>query len=185
MNYDEMLQHSEASDHGRRIVSELEQAIKESFANTSIDYPALEIGNRDGGSAIVAIYYIGLVEPRRKFVSVDSGACPARITEWTGKLGIPHQHFQMPQADFVKDDKTEWGFIFLDADHGYETVKRDMEILAPRLAKGGMMVVDDVHEWPELPVIEGLERIELKVDEGDRDWSNTKTGHHIAFWRKL
>lgn len=43
----------------------------------------------------------------------------------------------------------EIGFLFIDAAHDYEHVRRDFEIWSPHVARGGFIVFDDVKDdWP-------------------------------------
>ena len=180
------------SDHGTR-VQEFEPALIQALRDTSPKNPVLEIGNRDGGSALWIMWNIYEEAEQRKLITVDVNDQPTLIAEWATKLGLPVvEHHRMAQEDFVKglvwlpvsDIPTArcYGFVYLDADHGEATVTRDMRILANYVCKGGIIAVDDVESWKELPVVEGLERIEFNVDEGNQ--SSPIHGHHIAFWVK-
>jgi predicted O-methyltransferase YrrM len=44
------------------------------------------------------------------------------------------------------DKRTRFDFIFLDADHSYESVKQDIELWWPRVKKGGVMAFHDCYE---------------------------------------
>jgi predicted O-methyltransferase YrrM len=39
------------------------------------------------------------------------------------------------------------GLLYIDADHGYEAVRRDFECWSPWMAAGGIVVFDDVPTW--------------------------------------
>ena len=179
------------SDHGTR-VQEFEPALIQSLRDTSPENPVLEIGNRDGGSALWIMWNLYEDAERRKLITVDVNAQPTLIAEWATKLEIPTEHHKMSQEDFIKGllylPNSEittarcYAFVYLDADHGEATVTRDLRILANYVCKGGIIAVDDVESWKELPVIDGLERIEFKVDEGNQ--VSPVHGHHIAFWVK-
>ena len=184
MSYEEMLEIAKsASDHEVR-VQEFEPAIIESFAHTDTQFPALEIGNGAGGSAILILAHIHKEGKHRELLTADAHDCPQLIVDWAKKLDIPHKHTQMAQELFVTDVAKNYtlGFVYLDADHDPTNVVRDIGILIPRLAKGAIVAVDDVEDWGELPGFEGLERIEYAVDEGNKLGVH---GHHISFWRKL
>ncbi len=43
----------------------------------------------------------------------------------------------------------DWDFIFIDADHSYETVKRDIELWRPRVRRGGILAFHDYSDEPE------------------------------------
>lgn len=169
------------SDHGDRVV-ELEPAIEEAIRNTSPEYPALEIGNLKGGSALLILAHIDKEGKHRELITADVGDYVKIVADWAGKLGIPHRHFKGTQEDFVKNSTMTFGFVYLDADHDRTNVVRDIGILIPRLTKGAIVAVDDVEDWGELPGFEDLERIEYAVDEGNKLGVH---GHHIAFYRKL
>jgi predicted O-methyltransferase YrrM len=178
------------SDHKRRITSEIGPPLRELSKRDTL--LALEVGNREGGSAIVILYYLQHV-PRSWFITVDVGPCPPLITEWVEKLGIPHKHWKMTQAEYFDGPaKVEmapgqttvpYGFVFLDADHGQSSCSADIRKLTPSMEKGGVIAVDDVDVWQTLPEFEGLERVNYEgVDQGD--FKAPSHGHHIAYWRK-
>ena len=182
MTYEELLKlASEKSDHGDRVV-ELKPAIEEAIRNTSPEYPALEIGNREGGSALLILAHLGKEGKHRELITADVNDCAKIVAERAGNLSIPYRHFKGTQEDFVKNNAMTFGFVYLDADHVQTNVVRDIGILIPRLAKGAIVAVDDVEDWGELPSFEGLERIEYAVDEGNKLGVH---GHHAAFYRKL
>lgn len=180
------------SDHGAR-VQEFEPALIQSLRDTPTNAPVLEIGNRDGGSALWIMWNLYEEAEQRKLITVDINAQPTLIAEWATKFGLPTvEHHSMSQENFIKGllllpkspipTSSCYGFVYLDADHGELTVPRDMKILANYVCKGGIIAVDDVEGWPELPVIDGMERIEFKVDEGNQ--VHAVHGHHVAFWVK-
>jgi len=183
LSYDKMQELSARSDHASRIISELAPPLKELSKWETL--PALEVGNRDGGSAIVILYYLQQV-PRTWFTTVDVTECPPIITEWVEKLGIPHKHWKMPQADFMEkhmNSTNRWGFVFLDADHSQATCSADIRKLIPLMERGGIIAVDDVNDWPTLPEFEGLERVKYEgVDQGS--FTAPSHGQHICYWRK-
>lgn len=51
------------------------------------------------------------------------------------------------QEAFAADPRDHYDLIFLDADHTYEAVKRDTEILLPLLAPAGVFVWHDYANW--------------------------------------
>lgn len=48
---------------------------------------------------------------------------------------------------FAADPRGSYDFIFLDADHTYDAVKHDTEVLLPLLAPGGIFVWHDYANW--------------------------------------
>ena len=183
VSYEEALKEAgNHSDHGVRVI-EIEPALKEALANTSPEYPCLEIGNRDGGSAILIMWHLYNEGKNRAFETCDAGSQTNKIAEWVTKLNINYLgHNQKPQYDFVRLNERVYGFIYLDAEHGYEPIKADLIILKEFVSKGGIIAIDDVEGWPELPHIEGLEMVEFKIDEGNQLGQH---GHHFIAYRKL
>lgn len=67
-------------------------------------------------------------------------------------------------ASLIPADDPELGqldFVFIDADHSYEGVKRDIEIWLPKIKKGGLLGGHDYNN-PRIP--EGIE-VKRAVDE--------------------
>lgn len=182
VSYEEALKEAiNHSDHGARVI-EIEPALKEALANTSPEYPCLEIGNRAGGSAILTIWYIHNEGKKRGFETCDLYDISINVTDWVNKLNINYLgHNQMEQYSFVRHNERIYGFVYLDAEHGYEKVKEDLSILKEFVCKGAIIAVDDVEGWPELPHIEGLEMVEYQVDEGEKRGAH---GHHCISYRK-
>ena len=183
ITYEEALKEAtEHSDHGARVI-ELEPAIKEALANTLPEYPFLEIGNRDGGSAILIMWYIANEGKNRAFETCDTGEQSKNIAEWVQKLNVNYLGYnQKLQYGFVRQNERVYGFIYLDADHKYENVKEDLNILKEFVCKGGIIAVDDVEGWPDLPYIEGTALVNYDIDEGEKRGSH---GHHFIAYRKL
>ena len=183
ISYEDILKEaSEKSDHGKRVI-ELEPALKDALANTSPEYSCLEIGNRDGGSAILTMWYIANENKNRAFETCDTAEQSKNIAEWVQKLNINYLgHNQKPQYDFVRHNERVYGFIYLDAEHGYEPIKADLNILKEFVCKGAIIAVDDVEGWPDLPAIDGLEMVEFQTDEGEK---KGLYGHHCIAYRKL
>ncbi len=179
-----MLDESNSSDHGSRIVKELEQPLKDALSRTDPAYGVLEIGNREGGSGVVQLYYIALEGKGRRFVTVDINDVPTRIKKWVEKDGVNHQHFRAEEKNWVRDNKETFAFIFLDAEHDQKAVIEHMKTLAPYLTTGGIMVVDDTNQWPgvpdgDLPEVEGLKRVDYGMKDIDPQSKN-----HVGYWQK-
>ena len=174
-----MLEESKSSDHGQRIVKELEQPLKDALDRTPPTTGVLEIGNREGGSGAVIIYYMALEGKGRHFTTVDINVAPERITRLAAKTGVSHQHSRMAQVEWVPQNRETFGFIFLDAEHDRNPVIQDMKTLAPYLADGGLMVVDDTNGWSDIPEVEGLKRVDYGMKDVDPGNPN-----HVCYWTK-
>jgi len=89
---------------------------------------------------------------------------------------------------------TNWGIekcnlIFVDGDHSYAGVKRDLEFWYPRLAPGGVIVG---HDFTHLPRLIGVaqaamefawkQRLSLFVPAGSVVWMMFKDQEHMNSW---
>ncbi|WP_304826697.1 class I SAM-dependent methyltransferase [Phenylobacterium sp.] len=68
-----------------------------------------------------------------------------RGTAWEAK--IERRVGDMCEEAFVQDMPGSYDLIFLDADHSYDAVKRDTEILLPLIAKDGLFIWHDYANW--------------------------------------
>lgn len=60
---------------------------------------------------------------------------------------IHHKDFSYNVVSKFEDNSID--FIYIDADHRYESVKQDLELYLPKLKKGGVIGGHDYHEsWP-------------------------------------
>jgi predicted O-methyltransferase YrrM len=60
---------------------------------------------------------------------------------------IHHQDYSHNVVDMFEDNSID--FIYIDAEHTYESVKRDLELYLPKLKRGGTIGGHDYHEvWP-------------------------------------
>lgn len=91
---------------------------------------------------------------------VDAGYDETNPSNWGGigfwKSFDPQKHFSylglsawittyvMTSEKFAKGSRQRWQYIYIDADHSYEGVKRDYQLFWPRLAKAGFMAFHDV-----------------------------------------
>lgn len=92
---------------------------------------------------------------------VDAGFDKDHPKSWTGvgfwKKIHPEKHFSfsglnfwinnyiMLSQEFMKKyPKRKYEYIYIDADHSYEGVKKDYQLFWPKLTKGGFMVFHDV-----------------------------------------
>ena len=180
------------SDHGAR-VTEFLPALQDALKETPSDAVALEIGNREGGSAILILWHLHQEGRGRLLVTVDvdnpaPDALKTLAEEWSSPWTPPWESYTMKQRDFVEkvSHRFRFGFIYLDADHSVETVTQDMRALAGNMVVGGRLVVDDVQDWPELPDLfdVDLERVTYEVDQGDQMVSKPH-GQHAVFYRKI
>ena len=69
--------------------------------------------------------------------------------------------------------------LFVDADHSYEAVKRDVELWSPHVATGGYMAFHDVGEWP------GVTRFYEEFVKAGRGFQEVLQVAHLAVVQKL
>lgn len=155
-----------------------------------LDLPAAEIGVWEGVFAkhilswgIKHLYlidlwqhvpdgYAELTYPQAKLDEVMA-SCMARLSEFDGKFEVL-RGWAHEMAIHIDDGSL--GFVYIDASHTYESVKRDLEVYWPKLVENGMMAG---HDYPiagvEKAVEEFAEEKNLKihllvVNEGDASY---------------
>jgi predicted O-methyltransferase YrrM len=119
---------------------------------------ALEIGTARGGTLL---FLCRLANPQATIISVDlpSGDLPGyrRAQGWLSKrLARREQRVQLLQGDSHSSDMLgkvkaalqgqELSYLFIDGDHTYEGVKRDFEMYAGLVGKGGIIALHDIVE---------------------------------------
>ena len=76
---------------------------------------------------------------------------------------LNHHHFKCTSKEFVEwvypnfrqydNEKncvlTNFCFVYLDGDHGFETVSMELDFFLPRITKGGCVIVDDTQHTIE------------------------------------
>ena len=100
--------------------------------------PSMGYGGRLLGAIAAGVNYIG------------TDPC---IPTYDGLQGIlndfgnPHNTYQLHRQGsetFIPEDES-LDFVFIDADHSYNGVMRDVEAWAPKVRKGGMIIGHDIH----------------------------------------
>lgn len=143
----------------------------------------LEIGTAKGGTLFL---FSRLADPRATIVSLDlpGGEFGGGYPEWKSKLyktfARPLQHFHLLRDDShlasVKEkvmrilNGTPLDFLFIDGDHTYEGVKKDFELYAPLVRKGGVIAFHDIAVHPP--------EVGCQVD---RFWNEIKGGKGKEF----
>lgn len=120
----------------------------------------LEIGTNAGGTLYC---WCRLATPDATIVSVDlpggefgGGYTPERAAEMRLHFPGHGQHLNLIEADShaeatlreVRARVKTLDFLFIDGDHTYAGVKRDFEMYAPLVGKGGLVALHDICEHP-------------------------------------
>jgi cephalosporin hydroxylase len=121
---------------------------------------ALEIGTGQGGTLL---FLTSLANPRATLASIDLEAESGGYSEtrqWFYERfarrkqqlhlirGDSHQFWMRRRLGEVFDGRP-LDYLFLDGDHRYEGVKKDFEMYAPLVKKGGVIALNDIVEGKE------------------------------------
>ena len=113
----------------------------------------LEIGTANGGTLLL---FIKLSYPEARIVSIDlpNGKFGGGYSKWRIPL---YKSFKNKSVFLIRKNSqikstlqevrkifNEVDFLFIDADHTYEGVKRDFELYAPLVKKGGIIAFHDI-----------------------------------------
>ena len=105
----------------------------------------MEVGSFRG---FTALYLAQHIAPDAKIITVDrypDHGEAYRDTPYASK--IERRVGETGEEMFQQDLPGSYDFIFLDADHSYESVKHDTELLLPLLAPNGFFVWHDYANW--------------------------------------
>jgi len=95
-------------------------------------------------------------------------------------IGQAHVGCSWEMVRHYADASLDW--VFIDADHAYESVRKDIDAWLPKVRTGGIIAGHDFINWPGFGVIkavtETFERIE--VWRGDLHMGDTQMKPH--FW---
>jgi len=74
---------------------------------------------------------------------------------WARQYGIPHV-FEGKSTDFISQfPDTDVALVFIDGEHIYETVVREVEFFLPRLTEGGVLFLHDTYPPKKSWAVEG------------------------------
>ncbi len=102
----------------------------------------VELGTADGASTMPLLK--AAAENDGVLHSVDATSCPVaaaavdyyRLSQWW-------RFHMMSTAAFASVCPQSIDLLFIDADHSYDAVKHDFETFAPRVRKGGLILMHD------------------------------------------
>lgn len=122
----------------------------------------LEIGTSTGGTLFI---WSQLATKNAHLISIDlpggenDWAYPAWKETFYKKFASGSQKIDLIRADSQKNETLEnlkgilgdkqVDFLFIDADHSYEGVKKDYELYSPLVKKGGIIAFHDIVKFPD------------------------------------
>jgi len=136
----------------------------------------MEIGRGGGGTLFL---FAAVSDPRATILSVDLEAPRDWKVPIYQSFAQPGQRIALLEAD-SHDPKTRGrvlellqgrglDFLFIDGDHSYDGVKKDFEMYAPLVNRGGIIAFHDIVRHPTYP------RCEV-----EKFWNEVKEGHKHA-----
>jgi len=137
------------------------------------DYKAIEIGSHRGENAynilrnlnMHKLYFVdpyGDAKHYRKALSV--------LRPWKDIIEFVKKKSDEAVDNFANE---EFDFIYIDGDHSYEAVKKDIELYYPKVMKGGVLGGHDFcGSCPGVcrAVIEFCDKNNIKFQSWDKDW---------------
>jgi len=102
------------------------------------------------------------LKKRKEIVFDELQKYSSRVKIYEERTDEAHAHFEDESLDF----------IFIDADHTYETVKRDIELWAPKVQKEGIIFGHDLN-WGDVARAVGEMFTDFYIN-GDNVWSAVK-----------
>lgn len=94
--------------------------------------------------------------------------CMENLKEHSGRFET-HRQTSSEAVGAFKDGSLD--FVYLDANHGYEAVKRDLEAWWPKVREGGMLAGDDYGVVEEQWVDFGHGRVRFGVKKAVDEWA--------------
>lgn len=130
-------------------VSEKETRALYDAALTRVNGAVCEVGRFSGGTAMV-LALAGRTSRRPGLTSVDIECLPAaeyffRLNRLDGDITLWHGDSVSKAAQWgAGKSAPDIGLLFIDADHGYDAVSRDLAAWTPFVVDGGTVVLHDV-----------------------------------------
>jgi Methyltransferase domain len=105
----------------------------------------MEIGSFRGYTALFLARHIS---PDAKIVAIDRHPDHGEAYRKTSFVSMIERRVgETDRAMFVRDEAASYDFIFVDADHSYQSVRKDTELVLPLLAPAGFIVWHDYANW--------------------------------------
>ena len=105
---------------------------------------------------------------------------PEYLPQWVAnmqKVGQPLAFYYM-KSEQASHHIGEIDLLFVDGDHEYESVKRDLELFGENIKQGGFLTAHDYGN-------DGLPGVKKAIDEYiDHHWVSIGVYNHLAVWRR-
>jgi len=85
------------------------------------------------------------VDPYLPYFGYDITKCEEMAHKRLSKFGNKVVWIKKKSLNASKDIPNELDFVYLDGDHSYEYVKKELELYYPKLKKGGVLAGDDFY----------------------------------------
>lgn len=105
----------------------------------------MEIGSYRGYTALLLAQHIS---PEAKIVTIDRHPDHGEAYRGTSIAGMIERRVGgTDRAMFARDEPASYDLIFVDADHSYNSVRNDTELVLPLLSPAGFIVWHDYANW--------------------------------------
>jgi cephalosporin hydroxylase len=143
----------------------------------------LEIGYNCGRSTVaIAMGLREANDQERELVTLDHMRCPEVVRRHLKRIYPPKltSVIRMESTKFLKKDKRQYGFVFVDGGHRTEQVTAELKLLHSKIVRGGFLACHDCYTHRDNPnPLESQKRVigwvqaAVKQSISDDDW---------AFW---
>lgn len=145
----------------------------------------LEVGRARGGSTYILAEALRQAIKPSKFVSLDPNNWPEHSISPVLRSKLSAQvcfidgycPYELPAAEEAAGGRFD--LVFLDGDHSYEAVKRDLLGLLPYVVDGGYILMHDAHFHPLQRAIQEVVDMKLAIDCGNLIQERCDTLSHI------
>jgi len=141
-----------------------------------------EVGVADGKHSFNMLYHLNtlrvyMVDPWINYETAYN-ECKERVKQFGDRAVI----IRKMSHEAINDIKDELNFVYLDANHKYDFVKRDIELYYPLVKSGGVFGGHDFSPCtPNVAraVLELVDREGLKIHGQSSDWWVIKSGDKV------
>jgi len=151
---------------------------KDYFKNKKII--CVEIGTLKGLNAKGIISYLNVImlyciDPWIKYTQSNKEVDNTEVYETAKKIldGFPAELIRKKSEQAINDIPDNIDFIYIDGNHDYEYIKKDIEMYYPKVKKGGIMAGHDFsidYLGVVKAVMDFVEKNDLKLYGGELDW---------------